>query len=88
MQRGKGDQCQQLVSDVLHEWTVLPAVPKLEASLRALLLQRGSPGIEVSLMRVPAIVIRHSERLRHYLSGEDVVVSINQLDLHLMLTRR
>ncbi len=23
MQRGKGDRCQQLVSNVLHEWAVL-----------------------------------------------------------------
>jgi len=31
---------------------------------------------------------RHGERHRHYLSGEDVVVSVDQLDLHLVLTGR
>ena len=31
---------------------------------------------------------RHGERQRHHLSGEDVVVRVNQLDLHLVLAGR
>ena len=31
---------------------------------------------------------RHGERQRHHLSGEDLVVSVDQLDLHLVLAGR
>src|SRR2546422_7281857 len=32
-----------------------------------------------------SVVVRHGERPRHHLSGEDVVVRVDQLDLHLVL---
>ena len=44
--------------------------------------------MEVPLVQVCALVVRHGECQHHHLSGEDVVVRVNQLDLHLMLTGR
>ena len=35
-----------------------------------------------------AVVVRHGERQRHHLSGEDVVVGVDQRDLHLVLAGR
>src|SRR6185436_4853886 len=31
------------------------------------------------------VLVRYEKRQRHHLSGEDVVVSVDQLDLHLVL---
>ncbi len=44
--------------------------------------------MEVPLVQVCVLVARHGERQRHHLSGEDVVVRVNQLDFHLVLAGR
>jgi hypothetical protein len=48
----------------------------------------GERGVSGALADSGSLSWRHGERQRHHLSGEDLVVSVDQLDLHLVLAGR